>query len=200
MYENDSMRGGSLVSEPPRCHRRTPGTPIAVHPTPERTKTVSPARAAASGAARARRGRAISSTATPSPCRLPRLCSTSIHPVRLAYQPPASSTFLSEQTSHQQPANSAFLSEQISTSHQRTGSLLAAWPSSPAGIAIYQFKPTRRDLKPSMLDNLQFCEARQLRLVLPVQRCSDWFTWGLTNQATQHHHLIVHDERKKWNS
>jgi hypothetical protein len=32
-------------------------------------------------------------------------------PVRLAYQPPASSTFLSEQTSHQQPASSAFLSE-----------------------------------------------------------------------------------------
>jgi hypothetical protein len=46
-------------------------------------------------------------------------------PVRLAYQPPASSTFLSEQTSHQQLANSTFLSEQISTSHQppakRTG-------------------------------------------------------------------------------
>jgi hypothetical protein len=31
--------------------------------------------------------------------------------VRLAYQPPASSTFLSEQTSHQQPASSTFLSE-----------------------------------------------------------------------------------------
>jgi hypothetical protein len=46
-------------------------------------------------------------------------------PVRLAYQPPASSTFLSEQISHQQPASSTFLSEQISTSHQppakRTG-------------------------------------------------------------------------------
>jgi hypothetical protein len=46
-------------------------------------------------------------------------------PVRLAYQPPASSTFLSEQTSHQQPANSTLLSEQTSTSHQppanRTG-------------------------------------------------------------------------------
>jgi hypothetical protein len=39
-------------------------------------------------------------------------------PVRLAYQPPASSTFLSEQSSHQQPASSTFLSEQISTSHQ----------------------------------------------------------------------------------
>jgi hypothetical protein len=38
--------------------------------------------------------------------------------VRLTYHPPASSTFLSEQTSHQQPANSTFLSEQISTSHQ----------------------------------------------------------------------------------
>jgi hypothetical protein len=41
-----------------------------------------------------------------------------VPPVRLAYQPPASSTFLSEQTSHQQPANNTFLSEQISTSHQ----------------------------------------------------------------------------------
>jgi hypothetical protein len=45
--------------------------------------------------------------------------------VRLAYQPPANSTFLSEQTSHQQSASSTFLSEQISTSHQpptkRTG-------------------------------------------------------------------------------
>jgi hypothetical protein len=39
-------------------------------------------------------------------------------PVRLAYQPPASSTFLSQQTNHQQPASSTFLSEQTSTSHQ----------------------------------------------------------------------------------
>jgi hypothetical protein len=37
--------------------------------------------------------------------------------VRLAYQQPASSTFLSQQTSHQQPASSTFLSEQISTIH-----------------------------------------------------------------------------------
>jgi hypothetical protein len=46
-------------------------------------------------------------------------------PFRSAYQPSASSTFLSEQTSHQQSASSTFLSEQISTSHQppakRTG-------------------------------------------------------------------------------
>jgi hypothetical protein len=39
-------------------------------------------------------------------------------PVRLAYQPPASSTFLSEQISHQQPASSTFFSEQTITSHQ----------------------------------------------------------------------------------
>jgi hypothetical protein len=39
-------------------------------------------------------------------------------PIRSAYQPPASNTFLSEQTSHQQSASSTFLSEQISTSHQ----------------------------------------------------------------------------------
>jgi hypothetical protein len=56
----------------------------------------------------------------------------------LAYQPPASSTFLSDQTSHQQPANSTFLSEQISTSHQppakRTG-----WLSGALGEANTQF-------------------------------------------------------------
>jgi hypothetical protein len=38
--------------------------------------------------------------------------------VRLAYQPPASSNFLSEQISHHQPGSRTFLSEQISTSHQ----------------------------------------------------------------------------------
>jgi hypothetical protein len=38
-------------------------------------------------------------------------------PVRLAYQPPASSTFLSQQISHQQPANSTLVSERTSTSH-----------------------------------------------------------------------------------
>jgi hypothetical protein len=47
------------------------------------------------------------------------------HPVRLAYQPPVSSIFLSQQTSHQQPASSTLLSEWTSTSHQppanRTG-------------------------------------------------------------------------------
>jgi hypothetical protein len=48
-----------------------------------------------------------------------------MRPFRLAYQPPANSTFLSEQTNHQQPVSRTFLSEQISTSHQpsakRTG-------------------------------------------------------------------------------
>jgi hypothetical protein len=42
-------------------------------------------------------------------------------PVRLAYQPPANSTFLLEQTSHRQPANSTFLSQQIR--HSQTTSL-----------------------------------------------------------------------------
>jgi hypothetical protein len=36
----------------------------------------------------------------------------------LAYQPPVSTTFLSEQTNYQQPASNTFLSKQISTSHQ----------------------------------------------------------------------------------
>jgi hypothetical protein len=40
----------------------------------------------------------------------------------LAYQPPASSNFVSQQTSHQQPASSTFFSKQTSTatSHQPT--------------------------------------------------------------------------------
>jgi hypothetical protein len=41
-----------------------------------------------------------------------------IHPVRLPYQPPANSTFLSKQTSHQQPASNTFLSELTSISHR----------------------------------------------------------------------------------
>jgi hypothetical protein len=41
-----------------------------------------------------------------------------LRPVRLAYQPPASSIFLSEHISHQQPANSTQLSQQTNTSHQ----------------------------------------------------------------------------------
>jgi hypothetical protein len=43
-------------------------------------------------------------------------------PVRLAYQPPVNSTFLSEQTSHQQPVSSTFLSEQ--TSHRNQSAVL----------------------------------------------------------------------------
>jgi hypothetical protein len=61
----------------------------------------------------------------------------------LAYQPPASSTFLSEQTSHQQSANNTFLSEQISTSHQpsakRAGCLFRSFycKKSNGAIEIY---------------------------------------------------------------
>jgi hypothetical protein len=44
--------------------------------------------------------------------------------VRLAYQPPASSTFISQQTNHQKPANSIFLSKQTSTSQTN---MLVKW-------------------------------------------------------------------------
>jgi hypothetical protein len=47
------------------------------------------------------------------------------HGLRLAYQPLASNTFLSEQISHQQSVSSTFLPEQTNTTHQppakRTG-------------------------------------------------------------------------------
>jgi hypothetical protein len=59
-------------------------------------------------------------------------------PVRLAYQPPANNTFLSEQTSHQQPTNNTFLSEQISTNHQppakRIGCMISTY------IHLYDFR------------------------------------------------------------
>jgi hypothetical protein len=38
-------------------------------------------------------------------------------PIRLAYQPPGSGTFLLEQISYQLSISGTFLSEQISTSH-----------------------------------------------------------------------------------
>jgi hypothetical protein len=66
-----------------------------------------------------------------------------MHPVRLAYQPPANSTFLSEQTSHQQPASSTFLSEQTNTSHQppvkRTGLVWDGFaPGASHGASLVQ--------------------------------------------------------------
>jgi hypothetical protein len=54
-------------------------------------------------------------------------------PVRSAYQPPVSSTFVSEQTSHQQSASSTFLSEQISTNHEP-----------PAKRIGFRFSPERK--------------------------------------------------------
>jgi hypothetical protein len=67
-------------------------------------------------------------------------------PVRLAYQPPAGSTFLLEQTSYRQPANSTFLSEQISTSHQqlakRTGCTAGEPPRGPYAAVSAETIPT----------------------------------------------------------
>jgi hypothetical protein len=50
-----------------------------------------------------------------------------LRPVRLAYQPPANSTFLSERTNHQQTASNTFLSEQTSTSHQPPAKRTGCW-------------------------------------------------------------------------
>jgi hypothetical protein len=47
------------------------------------------------------------------------------HAVRLVYQPPANSTFLSDQTSHQQDDSSTFLSEQTSTRHHPNDQVVA---------------------------------------------------------------------------
>jgi hypothetical protein len=86
-------------------------------------------------------------------------------PVRLAYQTPASSTFLSEQTRHQQPANSTFLSEQISTSHQppakRTGCMHALPPPRPSQ---HLRKRQSSRSKPYTLTKIGFMALRIIRL------------------------------------
>jgi hypothetical protein len=58
-------------------------------------------------------------------------CVPCYRPVRLAYQSPASSTFISEQTSHHQPANSILLSEQTSTNHHQPAERTDPMPSTP---------------------------------------------------------------------
>jgi hypothetical protein len=66
-----------------------------------------------------------------------------LRPVRLAYQPTASSTFLSQQSSHQQSASSTFISEQISTSHRppakRTGCWFGEWEMNNNEYKFYLF-------------------------------------------------------------
>jgi hypothetical protein len=60
----------------------------------------------------------------------------------LAYQPPDSSNFLSEQISYQQPASSTFLSEQTSTGDQppakRTGWLSPYLPAPSSRAARWE--------------------------------------------------------------
>jgi hypothetical protein len=76
-----------------------------------------------------------------------------VRPVRSAYQPPASSTFLLQQTSHQQPASSTLLSEQISTSHQppanRTGWSLPNFD--PAPFLFFSIASSRVLLRVTLL-------------------------------------------------
>jgi hypothetical protein len=104
-------------------------------------------------------------------------------PVRLAYQPPASSTFLSEQTSHQQPASSTFLSQQISTSHQppakRTGCRLvhpgrrSLGPCCPGGRRLKLASP-RTQTRPTSAPSHRRVAGWQ-RPCEPLAR--QWFTW-----------------------
>jgi hypothetical protein len=83
----------------------------------------------------------------------------------LAYQPPASSTFLSEQISHQQPASSTLLSEQTSTSHQppanRTG-----WEP-----AILIHRDAFIFFKAAMCNTSVCFEQAQMTLVLKEKNC-----------------------------
>jgi hypothetical protein len=69
----------------------------------------------------------------------------------LAYQPPASSIFLSQQTNHQQSVSSTFLSERTSTSHQppvkRTGCKLVEYTLRPKTFALFDFYRERSTIR-----------------------------------------------------
>jgi hypothetical protein len=120
-----AARGQREPTSPPQTDTRRPGDRCAVALLPLRARGICrccPRAAAARGQKkRARAGGRENK-----------------RPVRLAYQPPANSTFLSEQTSHQQPASSTLLSEQTSTSHQppanRTGCSLLLPADGGAGL------------------------------------------------------------------
>jgi hypothetical protein len=74
-----------------------------------------------------------------------------LRPVRLAYHPPASSTFLSEQTSHQQPANSTFLrtNQHLPPATSQTNILLMA--NCPTPTAARRSGSRRRRAVPAGL-------------------------------------------------
>jgi hypothetical protein len=73
--------------------------------------------------------------------------------VRSAYQPPASSTFLSEQISHQQPASSTFLSEQISHQQPASSTFLSQQTSHQP--------PAKRTGCMNLLSSLLSCKANK---------------------------------------
>jgi hypothetical protein len=104
----------------------------------------------------------------------------------LAYEPPASSTFLSEQTSDQQPANSTFLSEQTSTSHQqpaeRTGcTSLQPMTSFPLEAAVV--RPANNELVAtwSFASNSSFRDIQPVRLAYQPPVSSTFLSNKLTN-------------------
>jgi hypothetical protein len=66
----------------------------------------------------------------------------------ISHQPPASSTFLSEQTSHQQPASSTLLSEQTSTSHQPPANRTGCLGCPHINFVTTVIKPTPADAPP----------------------------------------------------
>jgi hypothetical protein len=86
----------------------------------------------------------------------------------LAYQPPASSTFLSEQIRHQQPANSNFLSEQISTGYQPPAKRIG-------GVLVLTRTDDRRLLPPNLVR----------------QKSVGWFYWVHRFIENGVHHNIL---------
>jgi hypothetical protein len=66
----------------------------------------------------------------------------------LAYQPPASSTVISEQTSHRQPASSTLLSEQTGISYQP-----------PANRTGYSFKKSESKQEENVIFKYLFSES-----------------------------------------
>jgi hypothetical protein len=89
-------------------------------------------------------------------------------PIRLAYQPPANTIFLSKRISHQQPTSRTFLLEQISIGHQLSGfssgpqrcwpaAIYASWNPNHNAVSIEAFPLAVAVSGPAALFWLWFC-------------------------------------------
>jgi hypothetical protein len=89
---------------------------------------------------------------------------------RLAYQPPANSTFLSEQTSHQQPART---SQQYSSLRKNQHQPSAT--SQPNRLMVCRTQ--ENDLLNYLLQDLYPCANKQCMLHSRLKKVGPFWTW-----------------------